>query len=401
MNMPPTSQPAYAGIPAQLDIRDLRSLSTLPARWVLSQKGLGHAASMVLLFIADGHTGFQRLNDQCTFFMLRERLEGDLPRGMCWRTFLNHRSRLVSLGLLELVERAKNQFTRYSRWRLRFDRVIGRDGALRHISDAIERPMDIVADGGAPTVADGQDVSVRYTPEPLAPDQLHSVSESFVAESLPVPQVVSAVSQQHGKRPLLPSHCSCCPMGECPLDEKVGDGMGSLEGSGSFSPNLKPIRTESRSPPADEAVSYRPKQPSESIKHPLSRAEKRRRQRAADKAAKAKPVSDSPFITYAKGLLSDMGTFYRQRHIDALKDVERDWARYQSSWLINDAYDEALLKVSLELDAGRQVRDFVSYVTAVLRDFKEHGRQPVNPNAAARGDWVRRMGWGKDRRRRY
>ena len=56
--------------------------------------------------------------------MARSRLEPVLPRGMQWRTFTNHRSALVRLGLLELVWRAPNQHSGKSLWRIRYDSTI-------------------------------------------------------------------------------------------------------------------------------------------------------------------------------------------------------------------------------------------------------------------------------------
>ena len=91
--------------------------------WLVLQTGLGHAPRAVLHTIVEAHAHFQARSDDHTFFMARSRLEPILPRGMQWRTFTNHRTALVKLGLLELVWRAPNQHSEKSRWRIRFDRT--------------------------------------------------------------------------------------------------------------------------------------------------------------------------------------------------------------------------------------------------------------------------------------
>ena len=92
--------------------------------WLVLQTGLGHAPRAVLHTIVEAHAHFQARSDDQTFFMARSRLEPVLPRGMQWRTFTNHRSFLVRLGLLELVWRAPNQHSGKSLWRIRYDRTI-------------------------------------------------------------------------------------------------------------------------------------------------------------------------------------------------------------------------------------------------------------------------------------
>ena len=91
--------------------------------WLVLQTGLGHAPRAVLHTIVEAHAHFQARSDDQTFFMARSRLEPVLPRGMQWRTFTNHRSFLVRLGLLELVWRAPNQHSGKSLWRIRYDRT--------------------------------------------------------------------------------------------------------------------------------------------------------------------------------------------------------------------------------------------------------------------------------------
>ncbi len=92
--------------------------------WLVLQTGLGHAPRAVLHTIVEEHAHFQARSAEQTFFMARSRLEPVLPRGMQWRTFTNHRSALVKLGLIELVWRAPNQHSDRSRWRIRYDRTI-------------------------------------------------------------------------------------------------------------------------------------------------------------------------------------------------------------------------------------------------------------------------------------
>ena len=115
----PSATAALGGVPASSSADALHHHA-----WLVLQTGLGHAPRAVLHTIVEEHAHFQARSDDQTFFMARSRLDPVLPRGMQWRTFTNHRSALVKLGLLELVWRAPNQHSDRSRWRIRYDRTI-------------------------------------------------------------------------------------------------------------------------------------------------------------------------------------------------------------------------------------------------------------------------------------
>lgn len=94
--------------------------------WVSLQSGVPLAPRAVLSVIVERHAGFQADNPYNTFFMVEDYLAPIyMPNGMAWKTFENHRSVLVRLGLLDLVWRAPNQWGRWiSMWRIRYDRFL-------------------------------------------------------------------------------------------------------------------------------------------------------------------------------------------------------------------------------------------------------------------------------------
>ena len=143
--------------------------------WLVLQTGLGHAPRSVLHTIVQQHAGFQRNSYDDTFYMLRSRLEPVLPRGMQWRTFTNHRSALVKLGLLELVWRAPNQHTDRSLWRLRYDQIISAQPCeqlalpiddLGNIGDHASEGIPVADKAGGDAVQEERTASSRVPSNP-------------------------------------------------------------------------------------------------------------------------------------------------------------------------------------------------------------------------------------------
>ena len=315
--------------------------------------------------------------------MVRERIEAALPRGISWRTFKNYRSMLVRLGLIELVHRAKNQYDRLSRWRFRFDRVVCLDGVTRHVS---EIPSHQLPFGDLDSMS-AQGMAADKAPERALAAEIQagnsqgavvienaSTDESDEVRSGGVGSKLWQLVSQESSRPApekspysaLHERCERClarNIAEPNVNKSELD-ISELRGSQAFSSEPQPIRTRPRSPPDGSEGQIGSQSPRNASDLPVSRAQKRRLQRASSKSrfgAKRKGSDkgrergdgDSEFIAICRHAfihLVDMPN--AEREADRLREFEQIWDKRAPGWPVSEAFILAMTRLEAMQKSG-------------------------------------------------
>ena len=294
--------------------------------WLVLQTGLGHAPRAVLHTIVQQHAGFQRNSDDSTFFMLRSRLESVLPRGMCWRTFTNHRSALVKLGLLELVWRAPNQHTDRSLWRIRYDQIMS-----AHPSEQLALPLDDVGSRGDHT---GEGFLTADTAG------VDAVQEERIAPS-PVPP--SSSSERHS------------------LLQQIAQMKGWLA---RLKAQLEALVSAELEPEGEGDVAEG---------SPLPRAERRRRERRA--AKRARSATASSFMQSVVAKMKELGISPADEDLLRFKEVEALWLELHSGDLPGH-----FLTYAIERMHEAKPERPIGYIVGVLRSTVEKGYTESMPS---------------------
>ncbi len=294
--------------------------------WLVMQTGLGHAPRAVLHTIVEAHAHFQARSDDQTFFMARSRLEPVLPRGMQWRTFTNHRSALVRLGLLQLVWRAPNQHSGKSLWRIRYDRTFSAQprGQLALPMEEFESLSDAhLEDGPEPIVPVGEAVGPGTHPE--------------MSDEGPVEK--ASLGQQIAQLKLwLASGEQRLSELEARLDALVAAELeGDSEGSA-----ISPI---------------------------IPRAERRRRARQAVKQARGSPSdADSPFLQRVAAAMKEMNIALAGDDLSRFREVEGLWRELHTGEI-----PEHFLRFAVQRMREAKRDRPIGYVLGVLRSTVRKG----------------------------
>ncbi len=278
-----TTAPSPSAAPGGVADTPISSDALHHHAWLVLQTGLGHAPRAVLHTIVEAHAHFQARSDDQTFFMARSRLEPVLPRGMQWRTFTNHRSALVRLGLLELVWRAPNQHSGKSLWRIRYDRTISAQPReqLALPMEEFERLSDSHLEAG---------------PEPI----------------VPVGEVVG--------RGTHPEMSDGGPVEKASLERQI-EQMKSWLVSGEQ--RLSELEARFDALVAAERESDSEDGASSPI---VPRAERRRRVRQAAKQARGSPSdADSPFLQKVAAAMKEMDIALAGDDLSRFREVEKLW----------------------------------------------------------------------------
>ena len=302
--------------------------------WLVLQTGLGHAPRAVLHTIVEAHAHFQARSDDHTFFMARSRLESILPRGMQWRTFTNHRSALVRLGLLELVWRAPNQHSEKSRWRIRYDRTFSTQPR-----EQLVLPFEDF--GGQMPVTEPDDLSERVL------DEFEAAVPATPAESS---------NGQSGERAYLVRQI-----------EQMRSWLATGE--------RRLAELEAR---FDALVAAEPVSQKDAGGEPstVPRAERRRHARQVAKQARRSRVdSDSPFLQAVIAAMSELKVTLADDDLARFRDVEELWRELHSG----DIPDHFLAYAVQRMRDAKRDRP-VGYVLGVLRSTVRKGYTEDKPS---------------------
>ncbi|MYE55113.1 MAG: hypothetical protein F4X34_07965 [Chloroflexi bacterium] len=313
--------------------------------WLVLQTGLGHAARAVLHTIVEAHAHFQARSDDQTFFMARSRLEPILPRGMQWRTFTNHRSALVRLGLLELVWRAPNQHSGKSLWRIRYDRTISAQPR-----EQLALPMEEF--------------------KPLSDSHLEAVPEPIV----PVGEVVGPGTH--------PEMSDDGPVEKASLGRQIAQMKLWLASCEQRLAELEArfdalVATERGDAP--EVVGS-----SETI----PRAERRRRARQAVKQARGSPSDvKSPFLQRVAAAMKEMNIALAGDDLRRFREVEELWREFHTGEL-----PEHFLRYAVQRMREAKRDRPIGYVLGVLRSTVRKGYTEDMPSGEEMQLQIQRYG---------
>ena len=313
--------------------------------WLVLQTGLGHAPRAVLHTIVEAHAHFQARSDDQTFFMARSRLEPVLPRGMQWRTFTNHRSALVRLGLLELVWRAPNQHSGKSLWRIRYDRTISAQPREQLVLPMKEfEPLS--------------DAHLEAGPEPIVPDC----------------EVVGP-----GTHPEMSDES---PVEKASLERQIAQ-MKLWLASGEQ--RLSELEARFDALVAAERESY----PEEGTSTPIiPRAERRRRARRAVKQARGSPSdADSPFLQKVAATMKEMNIALAGDDLSRFREVEELWRELHTGEIPEHFMRYAIRRMR-EAKRDRPI----GYVLGVLRSTVRKGYTEDMPSGEEMRPQSRRYG---------
>lgn len=321
--------------------------------WLVLQTGLGHAPRAVLHTIVEAHAHFQARSDDQTFFMARSRLEPVLPRGMQWRTFTNHRSALVRLGLLELVWRAPNQHSGKSLWRIRYDRTISAQPR-----EQLALPME--------EFEPHSDAHFEAGPEPIVPvgEVAGPGTHTEMSDEKPVEK--ASLERQIAQMKLW------LASGEQRLAELEArfDAL---------------IAAERESDPEEEASTT-----------VIPRAERRRRARQAVKQARGAPSDvDSPFLQMVAAAMKEMNIALAGDDFCRFREVEELWRELHAGEI-----PERFLRYAVQrMREARRDRP-IGYVLGVLRSTVKKGYTEDMPSGEEMQPQSQRYGV-RSKRSRY
>ena len=301
--------------------------------WLVLQTGLGHAPRAVLHTIVEAHAHFQARSDDQTFFMARSRLEPVLPRGMQWRTFTNHRSALVKLGLLELVWRAPNQHSDRSRWRIRYDCTFSaqpREQLALPIKE-FEAPSATEREDAHVPTERGR-VATRPDTHPDMSDE-QSVERAYLGRQIAQMKTWLASGEQR---------------------------LAELE-----------ARFEALVAAEQEAAAE-----VESGPATVPRAERRRRARLAAKQGRNSPVDeDSPFLRAVAAAMTDLSIALADDDLSRFREVEELWREGHTG----DIPEHFLSYAVRRMREAKRERP-VGYVLGVLRSTVRKGYTDDRPS---------------------
>lgn len=313
--------------------------------WLVLQTGLGHAPRAVLHTIVEAHAHFQARSDDQTFFMARSRLEPVLPRGMQWRTFTNHRSALVRLGLLELVWRAPNQHSGKSLWRIRYDRTFA-----AHPREQLALPME--------EFEPLSDTHREVGREPIVP-----VGDVVGPGTHPQMSDEQSSEKAHLGRQIAQMK-SWLASGEQRLAELEArfDALVAAEGEG--------VPESGASPPI------------------IPRAERRRRERQAVKQARGSPSDiDSPFLQRVAAAMKEMNIALAGDDLSRFRQVEELWHELHTGEL-----PEHFLRYAVQRMREAKRDRPIGYVLGVLRSTVRKGYTEDMPSGEEMQPQSRRYG---------
>lgn len=281
----------------------------------------------------EAHAHFQARSDDQTFFMARSRLEPVLPRGMQWRTFTNHRSALVRLGLLELVWRAPNQHSGKSLWRIRYDRTVSAQPR-----EQLALPMDEF--------------------EPLSDSHLEAGPEPFV----PVGEVAGPGTH--------PEMSDDGPVEKASLERQI-EQMKSWLASG----EQRLAKLEAH---FDALVAAEQKDVPEVVgsSETIPRAERRRRARQAVKQARGSPSDvDSPFLQRVTAAMKEMNIALAGDDLSRFREVEELWRKLHTG----EIPDHFLRYAVQRMREAKRDRP-IGYVLGVMRSTVRKGYTEDRPS---------------------
>ena len=306
--------------------------------WVVLQTGLGHAPRSVLHTIVEAHAGFQARSEDETFFMVRSRLVPILPRGMQWRTFTNHRSSLVRLGLLELVWRAPNQHSDYSRWRIRYDNVLSAQPR-----EQLALPIDDLDGGYGPNLrADSAespeeraDVAEKVTPAGVRRGVVGE--RDYLAQQ--IAQMKTWLASGAERLSELEARLEALVVAERELDRR------SLESGNEHSA--------------------------------VPRAERRRRERRAGKEARESPAiaANSAFIQSVLTVMKELQVTLAEDDLSRFRDVEAKWRELRSGD-IPESFLAYAVRRMWESNPDRPI----GYIIGILNSTVEKGYTEDDPS---------------------
>ena len=314
--------------------------------WLVLQTGLGHAPRAVLHTIVEAHAHFQARSDDHTFFMARSRLEPILPRGMQWRTFTNHRTALVKLGLLELVWRAPNQHSDKSRWRIRYDRTFSAQPR-----EQLVLPFEEF--GAQMPVAEPDDLS------DLVLDEFEADVPTTDAES---------PSGQSGER-------ACLVRQIVQMKSWLATGERRLAELEARFDALVAAELESQKGAGSEPAT-------------VPRAERRRRARLVAKQARRSRIDpDSPFLQAVITAMTELSVTLADDDLARFREVEELWRERHSG----DIPDHFLAYAVRRMREAKRDRP-VGYVLGVLRSTVRKGYTEDRPSGEEMQPEGRRYG---------
>ena len=313
--------------------------------WLVLQTGLGPAPRAVLHIIVEAHAHFQARSDDQTFFMARSRLEPVLPRGMQWRTFTNHRSALVSLGLLELVWRAPNQHSGKSLWRIRYDRTFSAQPREQLVlpMEEFEPLFDVHPEGGREPIVPVGEVA--------SPDIHSEMSDKEPVEKVSLKRQIAQLKLWLASGEQRLSEL------EARFEALVAAEYESVPESGA-------------SPPV------------------IPRAERRRRVRQAAKQGRGSPSdADSPFLQRVAAAMKEMNIALAGDDLARFRDVEELWRELHTGEI-----PEHFLRYAVQRMREAKRDRPIGYVLGVLRSTVRKGYTEDMPSGEEMQPRSRRYG---------